>query len=187
MKKILSISVIIIAVLAITFCIPTNVYASDFVDINYGWSTRPVTVYADMTFNSNEISQIQQAINAWNSTRFGTFFVYGGTMNRFSILSLPGICGITKDAFPNGSNTIASTIITGNGTTITKFVTPHNSNISFNNTSGSQYYLKSVVMHELGHGLGLDHSIFSNSFMYQYANGVTTFLQSDLEMIDRLY
>lgn len=186
MKKFLSI-LFIIAVLATTFCIPNNVYASDYVDFNYGWSTRPITVYADMTFNSNEISQIKQAINTWNSTRFGTFFVYGGTMNRFSILSLPGICGITKDAFPNDSSTIASTLSTGNGTTITKFVTTLNSNISFNNISGSPYYLKSVVMHELGHGLGLNHSIFSNSFMYKYGNGITTFLESDLEKIDKLY
>lgn len=82
-----------------------------------------------------------------------------------------------------GSNTLT----TGNGTTITKFVININSNYSFNSIPNDPLNLQSILMHELGHGLGLGHSIFSNSFMYPYSNGKINFVYTDLDLIDVYY
>ena len=73
---------------------------------------------------------------------------------------------------------------------VTKATIVINTNYTFNNgsTSSGQYYLKSVLMHELFHALGFkEHSIFSNSFFYKEYTGITSFLSSDIEKIDTLY
>lgn len=188
MKKFLSISLIIISLCSVfIFGFTSKVNAASL-----GWQNRPIPVYASTKLSSMEVSQLKEAINAWNSTKFGTFFEYKGQITESQIATLPYIIAVSKGAFSTGGNssdTLARTSWNKDGY-VTKATILINTNYTFNNgsTSSGQYYLKSVLMHELFHALGFsDHSIFSNSFFYDTYTGVTSFLQSDLEMIDRLY
>lgn len=183
--------VMLTAVIMLT-CFSTSASAYTYETSGRGWQNRPITVYADLSLSSMERSQLQQAINTWNSTQFGTFFVYGGTIGNTALISGKGICGVTKAPFYSSSDTrLASMLRTKDANTqfFTKFVITINTNYTFNNgsTVNGEYYLKSVLMHELGHGLGLEHSPFSNSFMYSEYTGVTQFLSSDIETLDTLY
>ena len=69
MKKFLSISLIVISLCSIfLFGFTTKVNAASL-----GWEKRPISVYASTKLSSMEVSQLKEAINAWNSTKFGTF------------------------------------------------------------------------------------------------------------------
>ena len=187
MKKFLSISLIISLCIAFIFGFTSNVNAA-----SSGWQSRPISVYASTKLSSMEVSQLKEAINAWNSTKFGTFFEYKGQITESQIATLPYIVAVSKGAFStdgNSSDALARTTWNKNGP-VTKATILINTNYTFNNgsTSGGQYYLKSVLMHELFHALGFeDHSVFSNSFFHDTYTGVTNFLQSDLEKLSRLY
>lgn len=101
-KKFLSLF-FITAILLTCLCSSTS-YASSNTPLGYGWSTRPITVYAASNLTTFEKTQLQNAINSWNGTYFGTYFIYGGTLPEYSIVSLPGICGVIKSPLPGGSN-----------------------------------------------------------------------------------
>lgn len=150
------------------------------------WLSVPVRVYADASFSSTYISQLQQAITAWNSTRVGTVLTYAGTINN-PVLVTNGI-GVTKGPLAS-SSTIANTLTTCNGSTITRAVVTLNSNLTFNNgsTSSGTYYLKSVFMHELGHALGLTDNSDSSSIMCGTYTGGTSLSAGDINDLDSLY
>lgn len=149
------------------------------------WSNVPVNVYADSSFDATYISQLQQAISAWNSTRVGTVLRYSGTTRNPYMVS--GI-GVTKAPIST-AGVVGNTVQTCTGSTINKAVITLNSNLSFNNgaTTSGTYYLKSVFMHELGHSLGLDHNNDSSSIMCEYYTGMTTLSSSDIDDLDSLY
>lgn len=152
----------------------------------YAWNSRPVGVYADSSFNSTYISQLQQAISAWNSTRVGTVLSYRGTM--YNVYMVGTAIGVTSAPIsPN--TTVANTVTSNNGSNIIKSIVALNSNLSFNNggTSSGTYYLKSVFMHELGHSLGLADNDDPSSIMYKYYTGNTSLSSGDINDLDSLY
>lgn len=190
MKKFLSISLIVISLCSIfLFGFTTKVNAASL-----GWEKRPISVYASTKLSSMEVSQLKEAINAWNSTKFGTFFEYKGQITELQIATFPNIVAVSKGAFApaedgDPSDALARTSWPKEGY-VTKATIVINTNYTFNNgsTSSGEYYLKSVLMHELFHALGFkEHSIFSNSFFYKAYNGRTTFLNTDLEKLSTLY
>lgn len=149
------------------------------------WSSIPVRIYADASFSAAYISQLQQAIFAWNNTRVGVVLTYAGTTPNPYLVN--GI-GVTKTPISPNS-TIANTVITSNGTTINKAVVALNSNLSFNDgaTTTGTYNLKSVFMHELGHALGLADNNDSSSIMYVTYTGRTALSSMDINDLDSLY
>ncbi len=185
-KKFLSLTLIIVTLCSIfIFGFTPKVNAASL-----GWNSRPIPVYSSVKLSSMEVSQLKEAINAWNSTKFGTFFEYKGQITEAQVVSMPNIVAVSKMAFGTTlSHSLARTIFPKNGY-VTKATININTNHTFNDgaTSSGGYYLKSVLMHELFHALGFaDHSIFSNSFFSETYNGSTTFLRTDLEKIDTLY
>lgn len=151
----------------------------------YKWSSVPVNVYADSSFDATYISQLQQAISVWNSTRVGTVLRYAGTTpNPYMVNGI----GVTKAPIST-AGTVANTVTTYTGNTINKAVVTLNSNLSFNNgaTTSGTYYLKSVFMHELGHALGLDDNSDSSSIMCGYYTGITALSSGDINDLDSLY
>ncbi len=85
-KKVLSLSLIIIALCSIfTFSFMPKSEATLLV--GYGWKKLPIKIYASSELNANERAQVQEAINSWNSTKFGTLFQYGGVRSA-SIIPL---------------------------------------------------------------------------------------------------
>lgn len=149
------------------------------------WASIPVKIYVDSSFNATYISQLQQAILAWNSTRVGVVLTYAGTTPSPIIVN-----GIGETKAPISSNsTIANTVRTYNGTTINKAVITLNSNLSFNNgaTTTGTYNLKSVFMHEIGHALGLADNNDSSSIMCGTYTGRTALSSMDIDDLDSLY
>jgi hypothetical protein len=56
------------------------------------------------------------------------------------------------------------------------------------NTNGAAYDIATVMLHELGHSLGLPHSFNSASVMFPYYQGVRRTLSSfDIDAIRHLY
>lgn len=176
---------LLIVVFSFTFCTKVNA-------ANLGWKNRPVSVYADTRLSSMEISQLKEAINAWNSTKFGTFFIYSGQKTEKQLIPMSGVVTVSKGAFSMNEGSVdalARTAFNKNGY-MEKATIILNTNYTFNNgaTSSGEFYLKSVFMHELFHALGFpEHSIYSNSFFYEKYNGSTKFLPTDLQLIDTLY
>lgn len=149
------------------------------------WASIPVKIYADSSFNATYVSQLQQAIFAWNNTRVGIVLTYAGTSPNPYLIN--GI-GVTKTPITSNS-TIANTTITSTGNTINKTVIALNSNLSFNDgaiTAGT-YNLKSVFMHEIGHALGLADNTDSSSIMYKNYAGRTVLSSMDINDLDSLY
>lgn len=181
-----------IAVLVTSFGFTSTVHA-----MSKAWSSRPIPVYADTKLSATEKSQLREAINAWNSTRFGTFFVYNGEKSYVDLISTNNIIGVTKFAIPttgNKADDIANTKLTiyDNSKVPLKALITLNTNFTFNSggaTAGT-YYLKSVFMHELFHAIGFEnseHSINTSSIFCSQYTGSTTFQNSDLALIDELY
>lgn len=190
-------SKIISMLLAVTVLMASLGFPSTVQAKTNAWSSRPIPVYADTQLSNTEKSQLREAINAWNSTRFGTFFVYSGEKSYVDIISTNNIIGVTKFAIPttgNKSDDIANTRLSvyTNSNVPAKAIITLNTNFTFNSggASSGTYYLKSVFMHELFHAIGFensDHSINTSSVFCSQYTGSTTFQNSDLALIDELY
>lgn len=186
-RKIMLSFFILLLVITFSFTFCTKVNAA-----NLGWKKLPVSVYADTRLSNMEISQLKEAINAWNSTKFGTFFIYSGEKTEKQLIPMSGVVTVSKGPLSLNGETVdslARTAFNRHGY-MEKATMILNTNYTFNNgtTSSGEFYLKSVFMHELFHALGfLDHSIYSNSFFYEKYNGSTKFLPTDLQLIDTLY
>lgn len=158
----------------------------------YGFASRPITVYADNSFNTSEISQLQEAISVWNNTRVGTVIVYGGKRNLSSFYwNSDGINGIIKTSM--GSNPLTSmtglTSTKQNGVNIVEADIAINKDLSYTNnaTTSGLFYLKSVFIHELGHLLGLGDVNDQSSVMHRAYTGRTSLSSQDVNFLDSLY
>lgn len=139
-----------------------------------------------------EVSQLKEAIDAWNSNKYGNFFVYSGQKTEKQLINLTNCITVSKLAFGGNAGTVDTLVRTvfDDSGYMKKATIVINTNYTFNNgtTSSGEYYLKSVLMHELFHALGFSkHSIYSNSFFYDSYNGNTKFLKTDFQLIDSLY
>ena len=190
-KKILSLTLITIIV-SIIFSLGFATRVEATVSYGYGIGNRPLKVYAASNFNSNEISQLKQAIDAWNSTKFGTFFVYGGTVPYWTIPNYNVSDGLTTvSKYPLSGLATGGTLNFGiEGVSITESNILINSNLSYNygSPTSGDYYLKSVLMHELGHAVGLDDNYdHTESIMYYAYTGSTNISNYDLADLETLY
>lgn len=186
-KKVLS---SIYAIVMLVGMIATSVSAAPA--YGYGFASRPITVYADNSFNASEINQLREAISVWNSTRVGTVIIYGGQKNLSSFYwNSDGINGIVKASM--GSNPLVSktgvTSTKTNGSNIVEADIAINKDLSYNNnaTTTGVFYLKSVFIHELGHLLGLADVDDESSVMYKAYTGRTALSLQDINILDSLY
>ncbi len=163
--------------------------------VNKPWSSRPISVYADTKLTDTEISQLKESIHSWNSTSYGTFFVYKGTIPTVALYSTSNIIGVTKVNF-NVDNivndSLARTVSTIYNKNTRHSIITLNTNYKFTNNSTSKgyYNLKSVLMHELFHTLGFsdkDHILDTNSIFYEGYTSNTAFSYKDLDLIGTLY
>ncbi|XP_071051460.1 matrix metalloproteinase-16-like [Onthophagus taurus] len=60
-------------------------------------------------------------------------------------------------------------------------------NWNFTNNNENEVNLLPVIIHEIGHSLGLDHNNRNDSVMYAYYGGVETLSQHDIDNIQRIY
>ncbi len=186
-KKVLS-SICAIVMLASMMAVPVSAAPT----YGYGFASRPITVYADNSFNASEISQLREAISVWNSTRVGTVITYGGqrSLNSFYWNS-DGINGIIKASMGSSSLTSMTGVTSPktNGSNIVEADIAINKDLRYTNnaTTSGVFYLKSVFIHELGHLLGLADVNDQSSVMHQSYTGRTALSSQDIDILDSLY
>ncbi len=156
----------------------------------YGFASRPITVYASNSLSAMEVQQLQEAIVVWNSTRVGTVLQYGGKTSLLSYYWLSdGKTGVIKSDIGGRSTGITSVKVNASKTNIIEADISLNTNVTYNNgsTISGEFYLKSVLIHELGHVLGLAHSSDYSSVMYEAYTGRTALSPQDINDLDSLY
>lgn len=173
-KKILLLSLSIVTVISLFgFIFVPKVEAAT--TYGFGLASRPLTIYAGGELSTSQINILKDAINSWNSTRFGTFFVYGGVKRVYNPIKADGWSTVTIGNLDVGVGGQTRTVTNGYS------IVEANSIINSNN------YTKSTVMHELGHALGLDDNTDIGSVMCFVNYNSVTITQSDLNDLDTLY
>ena len=168
----------------------------------YLWANRsfPKAVHLSANFKENEINNIVAMSDAWKTALQDkrTFFAYGNrtpeisnTLNNLDSM-LDGVLGIYRTenwppALPGSA--LAVTQIFGrrhNIGTPNEFVNIEHADILINfdihdfdsTDSGPNYDLRTVILHEMGHFLGLTHKSYSSnpdsSVMYPSINSSTS-------------
>lgn len=96
-----------------------------------------------------------------------------------------GINTVGKIAFVNDNLATTNYTLNSDYTIIYEVDIVINSNITYN--ANSYYNLKTVLVHELGHFLGLNDCNDINSVMYWNYTGRTTLSEVDINDLDSLY
>lgn len=139
-------------------------------------------VYADTNLNDNEIKCLKEAIEAWNSTEYGKFFEYKGQANKWWFILDLKVIVVTKGK-TEGSDVLANTV-----SDRSKYLNRNLIIIDKNENFGENgYSLKSILMHELFHTVGLNsHTDSKASVFYSKYTGKTQFVKVDLDLISTL-
>lgn len=175
---------LIVTIMTITVSVPVNATTK----YGYGFAVRPITIYASPALSAVERQQLQEAIVVWNGTRVGTVLRYGGTTSLLSYYWLSdGKNGVVKGDIGNNVTAITSTKV--NGSNIIEADISLNTRVTYNNgsTQSGTYYLKSVLVHELGHVLGMADNGDPSSVMYYTYTGRTGLNANDINDLDALY
>ncbi|MBO5477651.1 MAG: matrixin family metalloprotease [Clostridia bacterium] len=184
------ISLFLIIIILFSFIFATNVNATSIEDEDpYGYYSIPISIVVSSKFSSWEISQLQEAINEWNSVGLGTLFVYKGTVYDAEFKPV-GVVSVSKSSIDTVGKTIRVANVDEEGNKVAIDAKVYiNSNYTYNNgsTTSGTYYLKSVLMHELGHVLGLRDSAYRTSVMFRYYTGATAIHYTDLNTLQELY
>lgn len=185
MKNLRKRTLSILLILCLFCSFSMTAFASSDEEVIDKWASVPVTVYATNQLSNYEIQQLIQAIGVWNSTRVGTVLKYGGVKNYVSTPGWDKINCVGKLRLQDGVN--GNTILDHNNTgeIIIEGDIFINNKISFSQNSSIK--LESVLVHELGHFLGLDHINNINSVMYPYYTGRVALDAIDINDLDNLY
>lgn len=169
----------------VTFCICCSLSIPVFAaTVGSKWYSTPITIYATTQMSNYEIEQLKQAIAVWNNTRVGTVLKYGGVKSFILKPGQDGLNTIGKIKLIN-DNLAKTDIWRYDNIEIFEGDILLNSDIQYYN--GSYYNLRSVLIHELGHFLGLADCNDINSIMYKYYTGRTTLSADDINDLDSLY
>ena len=166
------------------------------------WTTLPVTFYInpanqDVTASA-AATAFQTALDVWNTQGGSPFrYVYGGAVSDtatahdyrnvaiFRNVSNGGTIATTYSWWTTGGSLLDSDIIFWDGGF--KFYT----GTSGCTTTTASMYIEDVATHELGHGLGLNHSSVSDATMYPSASYCSqmnrTLASDDVSGIRALY
>ncbi len=153
----------------------------------YGKNTFPLTINVANSYDSDENASVESAMNTWESTTNFNFFAIGPrtsedagqVSNLRSLLdSTYGVYKLRDWPLEFGSDSLAVTQIFGLGYNLgteNAYNEIHHADIILNDnksfrtaSSGSGYDLETVMLHEFGHFLGLEHTNDkSTSVMYK--------------------
>ncbi|MBQ8379384.1 MAG: hypothetical protein IJX34_01045 [Clostridia bacterium] len=165
--------VVVMLVTMFSFGFATKVNAAT--TYGYGFASTPIKVFSGYQLNTNQVNILKQAIAKWNSTRLGTLLTYGGVKNVFNPTLADGWNTLTVGRLSDG--VAGETRVYTNGSHIVE------ANILIDENN----FDVSVVMHELGHLLGLKDNNYTASVMCFVNQGSTTITASDLADLDSLY
>jgi Matrixin/IPT/TIG domain len=168
------------------------------------WTSMPVPFWINQMgspqiANSSEFAAVQAAFQTWQNVGTASIsFQYMGA-TPVSTVGQDGLNVITfvDDTVPLGSDTVASTFsfftIDGTGSLVIQEADIALSTAVSFSTSGDpgKYDLQSVLTHEIGHFLGLDHSALVSSVMTPYGRvgqlDQRTLTYDDIAGVTQLY
>ncbi len=125
-----------------------------------------------------EFGSAKQAGRTWNAVS-GSYFAFSLGPGHPNNRTAPVYDGVNNLVWKYDSDSfLAATYLWYSGNTRYECDTVMNTRYNWSCTGG-QYDVQTVVLHEIGHTLGLGHSSYSAAVMYAYYQGVRRTLHSD--------
>lgn len=156
--------------------------------LEYGWNNIPVKFYLNKDLTQDQVKATKEAIDIWETaTGINLFEIEGLTDN--STIDRDGVNVISRGSIPNDSSWVGITRI--------RFIGPflNEADIRLNDVTYQFFYsdtipdyskvhVKSTMIHEFGHALGLPHQ--KNTVMQDRILNGEIRIVIDKEIIDKV-